>query len=190
MKWIMKPPLLLLIFLSLAACSSLPKTKPVLAKQSEKPVTIADNPPFKNQELSSDQSTNIAYSEASIPASTITLVKEIQDITAQRQSILVPGAAGWLHLIVRQIHAQAGSSSSGDGSEQQVQLEQWLSLDEQGRIRADIRRILENQGQNPEFNLLAGGAWVNMPLAGFSTDSSTLPGSATWSVAGVWLRPR
>ena len=183
MRPVLKPLILIMIgCLVLESCSSITKSNTGKETEPEASVTISGKQPFKNQDLPSDQSTNIAYSEASIPASTITLVKEIQDITAQRQSSLVPAAAGWLHLIVRQFHAQAGSSSSGDVSEQQTQLEQWLSLDDQGRIRADIRRILDNQKQGGEFNLLAGGSWVNMPLAGFSTGSTTLPFDSSYGI--------
>ena len=183
MKPVMKPLILFLIgCLVLESCSSIPKSNPVLDKQPEESFTISGEPPFSNQDLSSDQSTTIAYSEASIPASSITLVKEIQDLTALRQADLVPNASGWLHLIDRQFHTKVNPSSTFDDSGGELQLEQWLALDDQGRIRADIRRLLDNQGPAGDFNLLAGGDWINMPLAGFSANSNTLPFDSSYGI--------
>ena len=103
-------------------------------------------------------------------------MQEIQALAAQRRADLVPSMTGWLHLIVRRVPAQAGSPSPADSPAEQIQLEQWLALDEQGRVRANIQRILDNPGpQAGELSWLSGGDWTSLPLAGFSSASSTLP---------------
>lgn len=209
MKLVLKPlPLFLFSLLWLAACSSVSgsdRAQPMLpfksvrgptslvstnqaspddqgAVNTDKLVSIAGEPSAGSQGLSSDESSSANYSVAPIDADSIALVKEIQALTAQRQADLVPAAPGWLHLIIRQFHSKVEAFSADNTSSGQLQLEQWLSLDDQGRVRADIRRLLDDPAQAGEFNLLSGGSWVNLPLAGFSTASNTLPFDPSYGI--------
>ena len=134
-----------------------------------------DAPPVGSQAFSDEQSTTLASPGAPVDAASLALLKEIQDLAAQRQADLVPQAPGWLHLILRQFHTKAASLTTSTTSTEPLQLEQWLSLDDHGRVQAKFQRLLNDQSQSVDSIFLSGGSWTNLPLAGFSTTSSTLP---------------
>lgn len=139
--------------------------------------------PSGSQVLSRDQGSNIASPGAPVDAAAIALLKEIQDLSAQRQTDLVPRKTGWLHLILRQYHTKAASLTTSSTSTEPLQFEQWLSLDDHGRVQAKFQRLLNDQSQGVDSIFLSGGSWTNLPMAGFSTNSSTLPFDPSYGLA-------
>ena len=167
--------LLLMITVWLPACSPSLRsvsTQPTLIFQPDGPGSVLPAP------VSADPvpaKITVMFLPATTSQSAV-LVQEIQALAAQRRADLVPSVIGWLHLIVRRVPAKAGNLSPSDSPAEQIQLEQWLALDEQGRVRANIQRVLDNPGpQAGELTWLSGGDWTSLPLAGFSQTSSTLP---------------
>jgi hypothetical protein len=143
----------------------------------------AGGPSVGSQTLSNVQSSTLASSGAPIDAASIALLKEIQDLATQRQVDLVSQTPGWLHLILRQFHTKADSLTALSTSTEPIQLEQWLSLDDQGRVQAKFHRLLNDQSQGGDSIFLSGGSWTNLPMAGFSATSSTLPFDPSYGLA-------
>jgi hypothetical protein len=56
-----------------------------------------------------------------------------------------------------------------------IQQEQWLLLDDQGKVRANIKRTLDSEGPADSFALWESGEWINLPLATINTASNSLP---------------
>jgi hypothetical protein len=170
MKYLLKPLLLLLTGLLLLGASEAfirPKLPPTPAV-FQPGIQVFNNPALENGE-----SSTLAASGVPVDAASAVLVQEVHALVIQRQANLVPSAQGWLHLIIRRYQSTGDASTASRSPDDPLQLEQWLSLDAQGRVVAGVQRLLNAQGDDAVF--LSGGEWVSLPLAGFSAASSTLP---------------
>jgi hypothetical protein len=128
---------------------------------------------FHSSELLTNQSSFVATTGVPVDSSSVALVREVQSLAAQLRAELVPSSPGWLHLIIRREHSSTDSPALSNSSTPVLQLEQWLSLDSQGRVQVGVQRPLDYQGSDATF--LSGGNWLVLPLAGFTSSSSTLP---------------
>jgi hypothetical protein len=122
-----------------------------------------------------NQSSIVTNPEVPVAPGSTTLLQEIQDLVAQRQVDLVPAVPGWLHLIIRLTSSKTDPLSAWDISSGQIQQEVWLLLDNQGLVRADIRRTLHTLEPAGGFTLGESGEWINLNLAANNTARSTLP---------------
>jgi hypothetical protein len=170
MKFLLKPLLLLLTgLLLLGASDAFIKSKLPASPAAFQPGIQV----FNNPALEAGQSSTLAASGVPVDAASATLVQEIHTLVNQRRADLVPSTQGWVHLIIRRYQSTGDSSTASRSPDDPLQLEQWLSLDAQGRVVAGVQRSLSAQGDDSVF--LSGDKWVSLPLAGFSATSSTLP---------------
>ncbi len=160
----------------LTACS--PAPSPIQAKSTPISQPTKGFPSFPTTNLAS---TNTSAALPAAPTST-TLLQEIRDLSNQRRTDLVPAAAGWLHIVTRQFHSKDSLTSAWDNSSGQYQQEDWLSLDRQGQVLADIRRVVDDNGQSDELGLLTGGVWKSVAMAQQNSDRNTLPFDPNYGV--------
>lgn len=147
----------------------------VFGKHPEELATNSGESPVSSQDLFGSQSSSIAEAEIPVAADSVALLQEIQSLVAQRRADLIPAEPGWLHLITYQTNPKANTSLTGNNPDGLIQQEQWLYLDDQGMVRADIRRTLNTKEPAGSFSLWESGKWINLPLSTISAASSSLP---------------
>jgi len=150
-------------------------TSSVFGKQPGELAANSGEFPASDQDVYGSQSSSTVDTEIPVAAESAALLQEIQGLVAQRRADLIPAEQGWLHLITLQTKPKANSLVAGDKPDGMIQQEQWLLLDNQGKVRANIKRTLDSEGPADSFVLWESGEWINLPLATISTASSSLP---------------
>ena len=129
--------------------------------------TIFENPadgffkPAGESSTGSQSSTFLDTLEAGA-GSSVTLLQEIHDLSAQRRADLLPAASGWLHRITLHFHSQVSPYPAWDNPTGKYQQEEWLSLDSQGFVHAHLKRAIHDPGKVDDYSLLLKAEWTNV----------------------------
>ena len=105
---------------------------------------------------------------------TKTLLSEIQTLVEQRQADLL-SQPGWLYLRTRIAGAKASHLLSWGLDLEEYEQEDWLYLDDTGRIITAVRRFFGEEQQPLQVSLLKEGTWRNLTLNAVSPENTTVP---------------